>query len=217
MNRRAMASDHPFCSKAARGAALLLAVAGLPLFAGCDRQQSTAVAAAQRPPLEGSTIGGEFALVDKNGKTVRYSDFAGKYRIVYFGYSFCPDACPLDVQKLMQGFTLFEKAEPKVAAQVQPIFISIDPERDTPAVVGQFAAAFSPRLLGLTGSPEAVAAAAKKFAAYYAKGETTPGGGYLMDHSRTAFLMDRDGKPLAILPIDQSPQAVAAEIARWTH
>jgi protein SCO1/2 len=165
-------------------------------------------------PLAGAKIGGEFTLADKAGKTVRWADFAGKYRIVYFGYTFCPDACPMDVSQLMQGFARFAKAEPARAAQVQPIFITIDPARDTPARVGEFAAAFSPRLLGLTGTPAEVDQAAKAFAAYYAKGKET-GGGYLMDHSRIAYLMDPEGKPIEMLPVDKGPDAVAAELAKW--
>ena len=170
-----------------------------------------------RRPLEGAKIGGDFTLVDKTGKTVRFHDFAGKYRIVYLGYTFCPDACPLDVQRLMQGYAKFAKAEPEVAARVQPLFVSIDPARDTPEVVGEFAAAFSPRLIGLTGSEAQVAEAAKMFAAYYRKGEPQPGGGYLMDHSRVAYLMDRAGKPVAMLPVDKDDKAVAAELAKWVR
>ena len=168
------------------------------------------------PPLEGASIGGDFSLVDKAGKPVRFHDFAGKYRIVYFGYTFCPDACPLDVQKMMQGYAKFAKAEPDVSARVQPLFVSIDPARDTPAAVGEFAAAFSPKLIGLTGSEAQVAEAAKMFRAYYAKGEPTEDGGYLMDHARIAYLMDPDGKPLAILPIDEGADAVAESLAKWT-
>jgi protein SCO1/2 len=168
----------------------------------------------EEPPLQGASIGGPFTLIDKDGRTVRWDDFAGKYRVVYFGYSFCPDACPMDVQKMMQGFALFEKAHPDLASQVQPVFITIDPSRDTPAVVGQFAAAFSPRLLGLTGTQAQVDAAAKAFAVYHAKGKDTPGG-YLMDHSRIAYLMGRKGEPIAMLPVDKAPQDVAAELAKW--
>ena len=200
MNRRAMFRPLP---------ALLACLVAL---SACSRSQ----AEAPRPPLEGGRIGGDFALVDKTGKPVRFSDFAGRYRIVYFGYTFCPDVCPLDVQRLMQGYNAFAKAEPEVAARVQPIFVTIDPARDGPKEVGEFAAAFSPRLLGLTGSEEQVAAAAKMFAAYRAKGETRPDGGYLMDHSRIAYLMDPQGKPLAMLPVDQDADAVAAELAKWT-
>jgi protein SCO1/2 len=179
---------------------------------GCSPGSEEAV----QPPLAGAKIGGDFSLVDKAGKPVRFHDFAGKYRIVYFGYTFCPDACPLDMQKLMQGYAKFAKAEPAVAARVQPLFVSIDPARDTPQAVGEFAAAFSPKVIGLTGSEQQVAEAAKMFAAYYKKGEPTADGGYLMDHSRIAYLMDADGKPLALLPVDKDADAVARELARWT-
>ena len=172
------------------------------------------------PPLEGASIGGDFSLVDKTGKPVRFHDFAGKYRIVYFGFTFCPDACPMDVQKMMQGYARFAKAEPEVAARVQPLFVSIDPARDTPAAVGEFAAAFSPKLIGLTGTEAQVAEAVKMFKGYYTKGEPTKDGGYLMDHSRFAYLMDPDGKPIAFLPIDlppkQAPEAIAESLAKWT-
>ncbi len=201
MNRRAMTIR----------AAISLAI--LSLLSACGE----ASAPTERPPLEGAAIGGPFTLMDKDGKEVRWSDFAGQYRIVYFGYTFCPDACPMDVALTMRGFNAFAKDHPDLAAQVQPIFITIDPARDTPARVGEFAAAFSPRLLGLTGTPEQVAAAAKAFAVPYAKGKETAGG-YLMDHGRVTFLMDRDGKPLAILPTDkQDAAAVAAELAKWVR
>ena len=155
MNRRAM--TYPIRALAA----LLLPLA----LIACD---AASTGQPEKPPLAGAMIGGPFTLVDKNDRTVRWTDFAGKYRIVYFGYAFCPDACPMDVQMMMKGFAEFEKAKPELAAQVQPIFISIDPARDTPKVVGEFTANFSPRLLGLTGTPEQVAQAAKAFAAYYA-------------------------------------------------
>ena len=193
---------------------LFLAPIALSLMlAACDGA-ATAPAAVETPPLAGATIGGPFTLTDKAGKRVSWDDFAGKYRIVYFGDTFCPDACPTDVGVMMQGFAQFEKTHGALAAAVQPIFISIDPARDTPAVVGEFAAAFSPRLLGLTGSAAEVDVAAKAFKAYYAKGAQS-GGGYLMDHSRVAYLMDRDGKPLSMLPVDQGAEAVAADLAKW--
>lgn len=186
----------------------------LPLtIAGCGSQQS-----AERAPLAGAAIGGPFTLSDKTGATVRWSDFAGRYRIVYFGYTFCPDACPTDVAIMMRGYDRFAKAEPKLASQIQPIFITIDPARDTPQIVGAFSAAFSPRLMGLTGTVLQVEAAAKAFAVYYARGMETSGG-YLMDHSRVAYLMGRQGEPIAMLPVDKGPrdgpQAVAAELAKW--
>lgn len=182
----------------------------------------TACGPAAAPPAEitgtaidGAAIGGPFELVDKAGKPVKWDDFAGKYRIVYFGYTFCPDACPMDMGILMQGFAKFEKSHPDLAAKVQPIFITIDPARDTPARVGEFTQAFDGNLLGLTGTAEQVEAAAKAFVAYYARGKDVPGGGYLMDHSRIVYLMNRKGEPVAMLPVDKGPDAVAAELAKW--
>jgi len=172
-------------------------------------------APADEPPLAGAMIGGPFELVDKAGKTVRWADFDGKYRIIYFGYTYCPDVCPLDVQRMMQGFARFKQARPQLAAQVQPIFVTIDPARDTPEKVGEFAAAFSDDLLGLTGTPAQVDAAAKAFGVYYAKGQDAGGNSYLMDHSRTAFLMGRDGQPIALLPVDEGADQVAAELEKW--
>ncbi|WP_250893840.1 SCO family protein [Croceibacterium selenioxidans] len=181
-------------------------------LAGCDTSTTSRAAEA---PLAGAQIGGPFELVDAQGKTVRWSDFDGKFRMVYFGYAYCPDICPFDVQRMMKGFEQFKKAEPELAAQVQPLFITIDPARDTPKVVGEFTSAFSDDLLGLTGTPDQVAQAAKAFAVYYTKGETSESGGYLMDHSRAAFLMGRKGEPIALLPVEKGPDEVAAELERW--
>ncbi|WP_246448185.1 SCO family protein [Novosphingobium flavum] len=188
----------------------LALAAALPL-AACNS------APKEEPPLAGAKIGGPFTLVDHTGKTVEWKDFAGKWRIVYFGYTWCPDACPLDVGVMMNGLHKFAHDHPQQAAQIRPLFITIDPERDTPARVGEFAAAFGPELTGLTGSAAQVDQAAKAFVAYYARGKNMPGGGYLMDHSRIAYLMDPAGQPVAMLPIDKGPEAVAADLARWVR
>ncbi len=217
MNRRAMTHRRtPYRSLAARTLAARILAALAPLALVACGSAGDAPAGGERPPLEGAAIGGPFTLVDKNSKPVTWDSFKGKYRVVYFGYTFCPDACPTDVQQMMQGFAGFEKTDPQRAAKVQPIFITIDPARDTPDVVGQWTAAFSPRLIGLTGTPEQVKVAAKAFASYYSKGEETEGG-YLMDHSRIAYLMDPDGKPLSMLPVDKGGPAVAAELDKWVR
>ena len=169
---------------------------------------------AEEPPLAGAAIGGPFELVNSEGDTVRWSDFDGKYRMIYFGYAYCPDICPLDVQRMMKGYAEFKEAEPALAAQVQPIFVTIDPQRDTPAVVGEFTRAFSDDLVGLTGTPEQIDAAAKAFSVYYAKGKGTDEN-YLMDHSRGAYLLGRKGEPIALLPVDESAEGVTAELEKW--
>ncbi|HVR90348.1 MAG TPA: SCO family protein [Novosphingobium sp.] len=171
-------------------------------------------APAERSPLEGASIGGDFELTDQQGKTVHWEDFAGKYRIVYFGYTYCPDACPTDVAVMIQGLNRFTRADPARGNSIQPIFITIDPERDTSKAMGEFAAAFSPRLIALTGTRAQVDVAKKAFKVYGAKG-TESAGGYLMDHSRIAYLMGPDGKPISSLPIDQGPDAVAADLDKW--
>ncbi len=173
--------------------------------------------AEEQPPLAGAAIGGPFTLTDSAGKSVSWSDFDGRYRIVYFGYTYCPDICPTDVQRIMQAYAQFAKAEPALARQIQPIFITIDPERDTPAKVGEFTRAFSKDLLGLTGTPEQIAAAAKGFAAYYARAKGGNAQSYLMDHSRGTYLMGRKGEPIALLPVEAGPAAIAAELAKWVH
>jgi len=178
---------------------------------------SAPVDAPSRPPLAGARIGGPFTLTDQDGRTVTDRSFAGKYRIVYFGYTFCPDVCPTDAQHIGAGLRLVEQADPAMAAKIVPIFITVDPARDTPAVLKVFTAAFHPRMVGLTGSPAAIAAAAKAYAVYYRKGDATPNGGYMVDHSSVAYLMDPEGKPLALLPVDQTPDAVATELKRWVR
>ncbi|WP_299196630.1 SCO family protein [uncultured Erythrobacter sp.] len=188
------------------------AIAALALSA-CAPE--TSVGAPLSPPLEGATIGGEFALTSEDGETVRWTDFDGQYRIVYFGYAYCPDACPTDVQRTMQGFAQFEQSAPELAAKVQPIFISVDPERDTPEVLTQFTDAFSERMIGLTGTEEQIADVASKFSVYYTKFEANEEGGYLMDHSRISFLFGPDGEPISMLPHDQGADAVEAELALW--
>lgn len=172
---------------------------------------------AEEPPLAGAAIGGDFQLTNSKGETVRWGDFAGKYRIVYFGYTFCPDVCPTDMSRVAQGLKALKASDPDKAGKIVPIFITVDPARDTKAVVGEFAAAFSPDIVGLTGTPEQIAAAAKTFKVFYEKGEAQPGGGYLVDHSNIVYLFGPDGAPIATLPTDKGGDAVAAELARWVN
>jgi protein SCO1/2 len=192
----------------ARRAAILAALLAL---AGCGAGSQPV----GEPPLAGASIGGDFTLTASDGRRVNWQDFAGRYRVVYFGYAFCPDICPTDMQRVAQGLKVLKADDPAKAAKVQPIFITIDPERDTREVVGEFAAAFSPDIIGLTGTPDEIAAAAKAFKVFYARGEEIDGGGYLVDHSNIVYLFGPGGEPIATLPVDQGADAVAAELDRW--
>jgi protein SCO1/2 len=206
MNRRAMSTT---LHKLALVAALALTAAG------CSP-------GANQPPLEqaplaGAAIGGDFTLTGEDGQPVSWSDFKGKWRVVYFGFTYCPDICPTDLQRSSQGLKLYAKDHAALAAKIQPVFITIDPERDTPEVVAEFTDAFSQDLIGLTGTPEQIAPVAKAFGVYYAKGEATADGAYMMDHSNVTYLFDPDGNPVAMLPTDQGAEAIAAELAKWVR
>ena len=188
----------------------LLLAAALLAVASCHGRSA-------EPPLAGARIGGPFRLTDQDGRTVTDRQFAGRYRMIYFGYSFCPDVCPTALQHLMQGLKRFDAAAPARAAKVQPIFVTIDPARDTPAVLKQYVAAFDSRLIGLTGSDAQIAAVAKEYAVYYQRREQGGGAGYLMDHMSQAILFDPDGKPVALLPQEQDATAIAAELDKWVR
>ena len=196
---------------AAKPLLLALALSGALTLTACG----TAPAEPMEPPLAGATIGGEFELENTKGETVHWNDFDGKYRIVYFGYAYCPDICPTDVQRTIQGLNQFAESEPELAANIQPIFITIDPERDTPEVVDQFTSAFSEDLIGLTGTPEQIADAAAKFGVFYSKLEPNESGAYLMDHSRVVLLFGPQGEPVALLPADLGADEVTEELAKW--
>ena len=208
MNRRAMSTTlHKLAASLAAAASLSLAA--------CSPGASQPPL--EQAPLAGASIGGDFTLTGEDGQPVSWSDFKGKWRVVYFGFTYCPDICPTDLQRSSQGLKLYAKDHAALAAQIQPIFVSIDPERDTPEVVSEFTNAFSKDLLGLTGTPEQIAAVAKAFGVYYGKLESNPDGAYMMTHSNFSYLFDPAGNPVATLPTDQGAEAVAAELAKWVR
>jgi protein SCO1/2 len=154
-------------------------------------------------------IGGPFALTDQNGVLRRSEEFRGKLMLVYFGYTFCPDACPTALQDMSQALDqLGAKAE-----DVQPIFITIDPERDTVAQMKLYASNFHPRLLALTGTPEQIAAAARAYRVFYQKEKGGSATEYLMDHSGFIYLMGRDGRYVSHFRPGTKPAEMAAAIA----
>ncbi len=169
----------------------------------------------EAPPLAGARIGGLFTLTDQDGKNVTDADFAGKYRIVYFGYTYCPDVCPTDLTKIGAALRTLDKQAPRTAQKIVPLFITVDPERDGPAQLKQYVGNFHPRLVGLTGSPQAIAQVAKAYAVAYMK-QPTPSG-YLMGHTEVAYLMGPDGKPITSLSLEKDPPAIVAELEHWVR
>lgn len=137
----------------------------------------------------GVSVGGPFSLVDPTGKIVTDADFRGRWMLVYFGYTFCPDVCPTELQAVAAGMDLLGKQ----AEQVVPIFITVDPERDTPAAMGEYVKLFDDRLIGLTGSSDQVKVATRAYRVYAAKSDSKTTNAYLMDHSSFVYLMGPDG------------------------
>lgn len=159
----------------------------------------------------GVDIGGPFTLVDQDGRTVSDTDFRGKYMLVYFGFTFCPDVCPTSLTRNADALTLLGDK----AAKVQPILISVDPERDTPATLKPYVSAFGPNLVGLTGTPEQIAAVAKAYHVYYGKSPAAAGSdAYLIDHSAFTYLMAPDGHFLRFFSHSMKPEEMAAELAQ---
>lgn len=169
------------------------------------------------PPLKGAAIGGPFTLTDQDGRKVTDQDYAGRYRIIYFGFTHCPDVCPTDLAVIGQALRRFEKSDPARAARLTPIFVSVDPERDTPAVIKEYVAAFHPRLVGLTGTSAQLADMTRRYGAYSGKEAPTADGGYNVNHSRLALLIGPKGEPIALLPYEKGADAVAAELDRWVR
>ena len=152
-------------------------------------------------------IGGPFTLIDQNGVERTDRDFRGKLMLVYFGYTYCPDVCPTELTVMATALDQLG-AE---AGNVAPLFITIDPERDTSKVLKEYVAQFSDRFIGLTGSERDVAAAAKAYRVYFAKSPGSAGAPYLMDHTSLVYLMDRDGRFLAhFTPNSKAEDMVAA-------
>jgi len=158
-----------------------------------------------------AAIGGPFQLVQADGHVVTDRSFPGKYLLIYFGYTFCPDVCPTTLAKMAAAL---DKLGAK-ADRVQPLFITIDPKRDTPAVIGRYTAAFSPRLLGLTGTAEQIATVEKEYRVYAAVHRTGSGpNDYTMDHSGIVYLMGPNGHFVAVVRADADADAMAVDIAK---
>jgi protein SCO1/2 len=141
-------------------------------------------------------VGGPFELVDQTGRKRTDADFRGKFLIVYFGYTYCPDVCPTDLMEI--GLALDKLGDD--GAKVQPLFISVDPERDTPGVLANYLSMFNSRIVGLTGTPAQIRAAADAYKAYYTKVYPEKRDVYLIDHTGFIYLMGPSGDYVGFFP-----------------
>lgn len=196
---------------------IVVAVLTVALGVGAIFLSPSSTRSAAPPPLVvDRQARGEFSLVDHTGRTVSERDFAGRFLLVFFGYTYCPDVCPTDLHTIAQAMDALGKD----GAKVQPIFISIDPDRDNAKVLDQYVAQFHERLIGLTGSPAQVALAAQNYGVFYAKviaadaSEKARKSDYLISHSALTYLLDPRGHFLAAFRHGTDPQAMADEIRR---
>ena len=159
-----------------------------------------------------AAIGGPFSLISHLDKETSNDDFLGKHMLIYFGYSFCPDVCPLELQRMALALDMLEDEDIDLD-QLQPLFITIDPERDSAEILAQYVPLFHPRIMGLTGSAAEIAEAAGNYKVFYRKADDTVD--YLMDHSSIIYLMGPQGKYLAHFTSFDSPEDIAARVQEF--
>lgn len=166
----------------------------------------------ERPlPKAAMAAGGDFTLESASGP-VSLKDYRGKLVLVYFGYTFCPDICPTSLASTAEGL---KQLKPEEAARVAMIFISVDPERDTPPRLKEYAEFFHPSLVGVTGTPENLAEIAKRYGVFYARQKVeTAGGGYVVDHSADTYVVGPNGQLVGKIAHATPPDRVVAEIRK---
>jgi len=195
-------------SRASHIAVVLVAfLGGLGIFLGVILYATGQLGAVGPAP---SAIGGPFKLIDQDNKPITEADLKGKASLVFFGYTHCPDVCPTTLFDVTEVF----RALGPDAAHAQALFITVDPERDTPAVLKDYLSNFDPRLRGVTGSPDALAAVEKEYRVF-AKKVPTGNGDYSMDHSAVVYLMDKNGRFVAPFNLKRPPQAAAADLKKY--
>lgn len=173
------------------------------------------------------SVGGPFTLVDHSGKTVTDADFRGRHLLIFFGYTFCPDVCPTLLQTVSEAMDLLGKE----AERVQPLFVTLDPERDSPEVLADYVGNFHPRFVGLTGTRDQIDVAAKAYRVSYMKFFPPPGSllgdsdpekdeeerddNYFVNHSAVVFLIGSDGKYLTHFSHQTAPDVIATRIREY--
>ena len=195
-----------------RALLVILSLFGVVLF--CDfaaaEEQPSAAQMMDDLMYGRGTVGGPFTLTDQAGHTRSDSEFRGKLMVVYFGYTYCPDVCPADLMAISQALDALGPA----AEGIQPVFITVDPERDTKALA-DYVAAFHPSLVGLTGSPEEIRKVANSYKAFYVKVPDERSGEYSIDHAGVNYLMGRNGEYLGFMPPQTGPDRLTEVLRKY--
>jgi len=185
-----------------------LACAALPVLAAAANLESPAAEAAQQPRK--SALGASFSLTDHNGRQVTDETFRGQYMLIYFGYTFCPDVCPTDLAVMASALDLLGP----LADDIQPLFITVDPKRDTVEQLAGYVGLFHPRLIGLTGDEEEIAKLADSYRVEFFAYDSKDSENYVVAHTARIFLMGRDGHYLLLFPHAEDPAKMARAIRK---
>jgi protein SCO1/2 len=167
-----------------------------------------AASAAEPRPDDRANFGGPFSLIASDGSTKTDKSFHGRWVLVYFGYTHCPNICPTTLNAISAALD----ALGPLADKVQPLYISIDPERDTPTQMGEFTRAYDPRILGLTGTPAAIASVTKEYRVFHRKMPAETPGDYWMEHSSYIYIMDPQGRYVTLIVDPQEPRSITAHL-----
>ena len=191
----------------------MLVLAALTTLSGCDKLGSPAAAPAKTLKFQGVDISGadygrKLSLTDQDGHPRTLADFKGKVTLVFFGYTQCPDVCPITMAELAQ----VKKSLGADGARVQGVFVTVDPERDTPEVLKSYMSGFDPSFVALRGTPEQTMAAAKEFKVFYAKEPGRTEGSYTVAHTAASFILDADGKIRVFVRYGSGAPALAADL-----
>ena len=193
---------------------LLLVAAGVGTWYSLQPTGPAQIISSETRSSGTALIGGPFTLTDHQGVRRSESDFQGRYMLIFFGYTYCPDICPTTLTTVTQGLDILAESDGAKAAAVTPVFVSVDPNRDTPEALASYVSHFHPAMVGLTGSEEEVAGAAKAYRIFYQKVDQEDASEYLMDHSSIVYLMAPDGSYLTHFTHASTPDEIAAGLAK---
>jgi protein SCO1/2 len=192
-----------------------LAVIGLVFVLSSGPEESWAEKEAAKDIDLDAPVGGPFALTGVDGQIVHAEDFKGKMMLMVFGYTYCPDVCPMSLLAVSNALYDLEKTQPEVASQIAPIFVTLDPERDTPEMLATYLKSFHPRITGLTGSVPDIKRMTTAYAVSFSKAEDEAFSDYLIDHTTNIMLMNTDGRYLTHYSPQTPPDLMAMSLKRY--